>query len=213
MFRSKTTGKRPRADGTTGDTDNAEIGPEQLARQDTSGSKERPPHRQKGPRIAGEAAMVMCGSGEGPGTPSPGHGAASGEVKATISRTPPHPTGRENPLMGERRKGTRTCIENKSINSPKGGSSNTQDSSPDPSIPLLPSPWAESTRGKEPEGRQPVDDPHEKAAETRSLDPVMMIAFITTRSSLVPLIEGLCAQIYFRFEISVVCSHLLFFFL
>jgi len=39
-----------------------------------------------------------------------------------------------------------------------------------------------------------------------------MIAFITTKSSLVPLIEGLCAQIYFRFEISVVCSHLLLFF-
>ena len=37
-------------------------------------------------------------------------------------------------------------------------------------------------------------------------------AFITVRSSLVPLIEGLCAQIYFRFEISVVCSHLLLFF-
>jgi len=36
----------------------------------------------------------------------------------------------------------------------------------------------------------------------------MMIAFITVRSSLVPLIEGLCAQIYFRFEISVVgCEH------
>jgi len=33
----------------------------------------------------------------------------------------------------------------------------------------------------------------------------MMIAFITIKSSLVPLIEGLCAQIYFRFEISVVC--------
>jgi len=31
-----------------------------------------------------------------------------------------------------------------------------------------------------------------------------MIAFITIKSSLVPLIEGLCAQIYFRFEISVV---------
>jgi len=42
--------------------------------------------------------------------------------------------------------------------------------------------------------------------------PMMMIAFITIKSSLVPLIEGLCAQIYFRFEISVVCSHLLFFF-
>ena len=33
---------------------------------------------------------------------------------------------------------------------------------------------------------------------------MMMIAFIIIKSSLVPLIEGLCAQIYFRFEISVV---------
>ena len=41
---------------------------------------------------------------------------------------------------------------------------------------------------------------------------MMMIAFIIIKSSLVPLIEGLCAQIYFRFEISVVCSHLLLFF-
>ena len=41
---------------------------------------------------------------------------------------------------------------------------------------------------------------------------MMMIAFITIKRSLVPLIEGLCAQIYFRFEISVVCSHLLLFF-
>ena len=41
---------------------------------------------------------------------------------------------------------------------------------------------------------------------------MMMMAFITIKSSLVPLIEGLCAQIYFRFEISVVCSHLLLFF-
>ena len=32
---------------------------------------------------------------------------------------------------------------------------------------------------------------------------MMMIAVITIKSSLVPLIEGLCAQIYFRFEISV----------
>jgi len=37
---------------------------------------------------------------------------------------------------------------------------------------------------------------------------MMMIAFITVKSSLVPLIEGLCAQIYFRFEISVVCVHI-----
>jgi len=41
---------------------------------------------------------------------------------------------------------------------------------------------------------------------------MMMIAFITIKRNLVPLIEGLCAQIYFRFEISVVCSHLLLFF-
>jgi len=33
---------------------------------------------------------------------------------------------------------------------------------------------------------------------------MMMIAFITIKSSLVHLIEGLCAQIYFRFEILVV---------
>jgi len=39
-----------------------------------------------------------------------------------------------------------------------------------------------------------------------------MISFITIKSSLVPLIEGLYAQIYFRFEISVVCSHFVLFF-
>jgi len=44
------------------------------------------------------------------------------------------------------------------------------------------------------------------------LQMMMMIAFITIKSSLVPLIEGLCAQIYVRFEISVVCSDLLLFF-
>jgi len=115
--------------------------------------------------------MVMRRSGEGLGTPSPGHGAASGEVKATTSRTPPHPTGRVSPLMGERRKGTRTRIEKESINGPKGESSRKQDSSPDPTAPLPPLPWAESTRGKEPEGRQPLDDPPETAAETRSPDP------------------------------------------
>jgi len=42
---------------------------------------------------------------------------------------------------------------------------------------------------------------------------MMMIAFITIKCSLVPLIEGLCAQSYFRFEISLVLSsHLLLFF-
>ena len=43
---------------------------------------------------------------------------------------------------------------------------------------------------------------------------MMMIDFITLKSSLVPLIEGLCAQIcYFRFEIiGGLCSHLLLFF-
>ena len=58
---------------------------------------------------------------------------------------------------------------------------------------------------------------HHKAGSGRALVPMsatsnlvpmgrssmMMIAFNTIKSSLVPLIEGLCAQIYFRFEISV----------
>ena len=37
---------------------------------------------------------------------------------------------------------------------------------------------------------------------------MMMITLITINSGLVPLIEGLCAQNYFRFEISVVCVHI-----
>ena len=43
---------------------------------------------------------------------------------------------------------------------------------------------------------------------------IMVIAFITINGGLVPLIEGLCAQIlYFRFEIiGGLRSHLLFFF-
>ena len=43
---------------------------------------------------------------------------------------------------------------------------------------------------------------------------MMMIAFITISSGLVPLIEGLCAQIYYlRFEsIGSLRSHLLLFF-
>jgi len=52
---------------------------------------------------------------------------------------------------------------------------------------------------------------HQRRARGRGSE-MMMIAFITIKSSLVPLIEDLCAQIYFRFEISVVCSHLLLFF-
>ena len=48
-----------------------------------------------------------------------------------------------------------------------------------------------------------------RAVMTQSVK--MTIAFISIKSSLVPLIEGLCAQIYFRFEILVVCSHLLLF--
>jgi len=40
----------------------------------------------------------------------------------------------------------------------------------------------------------------------------VMIAFITIKRSLVPLIEGLCAQIYFRFEISVVLLTSFYFF-
>jgi len=171
MYKAKTTGKRPRAECTAGDADNVEIGPKQHARQDTPGPKKRPPHRLKGPRIVDEAAKVTRGSGEGLGTPSPGHGAASGEVKATTSRTPPHPTGLVSPLMEERREGTRTRIEKESINGPKGESSSMQDSSLDPTAPLPPPPWAESTRGKELEGLQPPDDPPERTAETRSPDP------------------------------------------
>ena len=38
----------------------------------------------------------------------------------------------------------------------------------------------------------------------RKCQSMMIIAFITMKSSLVPLIESLCAQIYFRFEISEV---------
>ena len=54
---------------------------------------------------------------------------------------------------------------------------------------------------------------HYVAATKKGKDWIMMmIAFITIKSSLVPSIEGLCAKIYFRFEISVVCSHLLLFF-
>jgi len=56
-----------------------------------------------------------------------------------------------------------------------------------------------------------LEEEEEAATEFPAI-PMMMIAFITIKSSLVPLIEGLCAQIYFRFEISVVCSHLLLFF-
>jgi len=42
---------------------------------------------------------------------------------------------------------------------------------------------------------------------------MMMIAFITINSGLVPLIEDLCAQILFRFEIiNGLRSHLLLFF-
>jgi len=125
--------------------------------------------------------MVVCGRGEGPGTPSPRHGAASGEVNASISRTTPYPTGRVSPLMGERRKGTRTRIEKESINGPKGESTSTQDSPLDPTAPLPPPPWAKSTRGKEPEGRQPLDDPPETATETPSPDPEETNPFTQTR--------------------------------
>jgi len=83
--------------------------------------------------------------------------------------------------MGERRKGTRTHIEKESIKGPKGESSSTQDSSLDPTAPLPPPPWTESTRGKEPEGRQPLDDPPETVAETRSLHPEETDPFTQTR--------------------------------
>jgi len=111
MYRAKTTKKRPRAEHTVGGMDNAEFGPGQHARQDAPEPKKRPPHWQKGPRIAGEAARMTCRSGEGIGTPSPGHEAPSGEIKATTSRMPPHPTGLVNsPLMEERREGARTRV-------------------------------------------------------------------------------------------------------
>jgi len=73
--------------------------------------------------------------------------------------------------MEERKKATRTCIEKESINGPEGEPMSTQDSSLDPTATLPPPPWTESTRGKEPEGRRPLDDPPETAAETQSLDP------------------------------------------
>jgi len=39
----------------------------------------------------------------------------------------------------------------------------------------------------------------ENASFVKKIEVMMMIAFITIKSSLVPLIESLCAQIYFRF--------------
>ena len=55
------------------------------------------------------------------------------------------------------------------MNDPKEESSDMQDSSPDPTDPLPSPPWAEieSTKDKEPEGRQSLDDP----PESRSPDP------------------------------------------
>jgi len=51
-------------------------------------------------------------------------------------------------------------------------------------------------------------------AESAGAGLMIMIAFITIKSSLVPLIEGQCAQIWeLRFEIiGCLCSHLLLFF-
>jgi len=83
--------------------------------------------------------------------------------------------------MGERKKGTRTRIEKESINGPKGESVSTQDSSLDPTAPLPSLPWTESTRGKEPEGRRPLDDPPETAAETQSPEPKETNPFTQTR--------------------------------
>jgi len=167
MYRAKTTRKRLRAERSVGGMDNAEIGSGQHARQDAPEPKKRPPHWHKSPRIAGEAARIACRSGEGLGTPSPGHEAASGEVKATTSRTLPHPTGLVNsPLVEERREGAKMRVEEELINDPKGESSSMQDSSLDPTAPLPPPPWAESTKDKEPEGRQSLDDPPERAGDS-----------------------------------------------
>ena len=59
------------------------------------------------------------------------------------------------------------------MNDPKEESSDMQDSSPVPTDPLPSPPWAEieSTKDKEPEGRQSLDDPPEKVTESRSPDP------------------------------------------
>ena len=64
--------------------------------------------------------------------------------------------------------------------------------------------WCSKIKQKAFEGRC-----HDLALSPNKFPMMMIIAFITIKSSSVPLIEGLCAQIYFRFEISVVCSHLL----
>jgi len=49
---------------------------------------------------ASEAVKMACRGGRGLGPPSPRHEAASGEAKATASRTPPQSTGLvNNPLM------------------------------------------------------------------------------------------------------------------
>ena len=58
------------------------------------------------------------------------------------------------------------------------------------------------------EGGEEMGGGRWESGERSEVQAMMMIAFITVRSSLVPLIEGLCAQIYFRFEISVVCVHI-----
>jgi len=100
--------------------------------------------------------MVVCGGGKDPGNPSPGHGAASGEAKASTSKTPPHPTGRVSPLLEERKKATRTCTEKESINGPKEESVSTQDSSLDPTAPLRPPPGLKAPGKRSRKGGGPL---------------------------------------------------------
>jgi len=76
----------------------------------------------------------------------------------------------------------------------------TQDSSLDPTAPLPPPPWTESPREKELEGRRPLDDPPETAAETQSPDPEETNPFTQTRlqegiANFHRLCEGSLAQV------------------
>ena len=108
---------------------------------------------------ASEAVKMACRGGRGLGPPSPRHEAASGEAKATASRTPPQSTGLVNNLLMEgQEEGMKTRVGRGLMNDPKEESSDMQESSPDPTDPLPPPPWAEieSTKGKKPEGRRAV---------------------------------------------------------
>ena len=78
--------------------------------------------------------------------------------------------------------------------------------------------WFGADRGKKTKGNIRLKSMEKKSSPTTASKPhpkqMMMIAFITMNSGLVPLIEGRCAQIlFFRFEIiGCLRSHLLLFF-